>query len=79
MDDDLLKIDGFDKAIIGTASVWKQHGKVETLIYSAEAILEVLMKRDKMTAEEALEFLSFNIEGAYVGEKTPIIMWKIYE
>jgi hypothetical protein len=28
-----------------------------------------------MTQEEAFEFVEFNIEGAYVGEETPIIVW----
>ena len=28
-----------------------------------------------MSLEEALEYISFNIEGAYVGEATPIIVW----
>ena len=26
-------------------------------------------------AEEALEYIEFNIEGAYVGEQTPCVMW----
>ena len=28
-----------------------------------------------MTSDEALEYIEFNIEGAYVGEQTPIVMW----
>jgi hypothetical protein len=28
-----------------------------------------------MTSEEAREYIEFNIEGAYVGEATPIICW----
>ena len=30
---------------------------------------------DSMTADEALEYIEFDIEGAYVGEQTPIVMW----
>jgi hypothetical protein len=28
-----------------------------------------------MTEEEALEWISFNVEGAYVGDATPVIFW----
>ena len=30
------------------------------------------MTRDGMTEEEAQEYFDFNVEGAYMGEKTPI-------
>ena len=41
-------------------------------VYSEEKILDVLVKRDKMTYEDALDFFEFNIRGAYMGEQTPI-------
>jgi hypothetical protein len=28
-----------------------------------------------MTSEDAREFIEFNIEGAYVGEDTPVLVW----
>jgi hypothetical protein len=31
--------------------------------------------RDGMDSEEAREFIEFNIEGAYVGPGTPILVW----
>ena len=37
-------------------------------------MLTILVKRDKMNVEDALEHLDFNVIGAYVGEKTPIYM-----
>jgi hypothetical protein len=33
------------------------------------------MTRDGMTAEEAREYIEFNIEGAYMGPDTPILVW----
>ena len=41
-------------------------------VYSEEKILDVLVKRDKMAYEDALDFFEFNIRGAYMGERTPI-------
>ena len=33
------------------------------------------MNQDGMTAEEAREFIEFNIEGLYAGIDTPILVW----
>ena len=65
--EDLLIADGYDDAIIGVSTK-------EIVIYSIPKILEIL-KKDGMDEDEALEFFYYNIEGAYVGEKTPIYMW----
>jgi DNA-binding transcriptional regulator of glucitol operon len=70
----MLKIDGHDNAIIGPAMIWRDNSLVDVLVYDAEAIRENLMK-DGMTAEEAREYIEFNIEGAYMGEHTPVLVW----
>ena len=60
-----LIADGFDEAIIG------YHQQSERLIYSIRKCIEILV-RDGMTVQDAEEYFYFNVEGAYVGEKTPI-------
>lgn len=71
-----LKIEGHDDAILGPAMIWKDDGHhVEVLVYDAEKIRETLMKRDGMSHDEAREYIEFNIEGAYVGPDTPILVW----
>lgn len=62
VDHPLLFADGFDEAILG---LWK--GRVA---YSIEKIL-LILSRD-MSLDDALEYYQFNIEGAYVGKRTPI-------
>jgi type II secretory pathway predicted ATPase ExeA len=37
-------------------------------------MVRVLMRKG-MTEEEAREYISFNVEGAYLGPETPIIYW----
>jgi len=76
MENVLLKITGaqYDKAIAGKADVWQKNQRVETLIYCGHKLHEIFME-EGMKDEEALEWISFNIEGAYVGASTPIIMW----
>ena len=48
---------------------------VRRIVYSGEKIIQQLMDTDGMDQEEALEYCSYNIEGAYVGPHTPIIVW----
>lgn len=57
--------DGFDDAIIGIDT------QCYRVIYSYGLCLEIL-KRDT-TLEQAIEYFDFNVRGAYIGEKTPII------
>jgi len=67
-DEKLLSADGFEDAIIG---VCYEKG-VHRLVYSKTKCIKVLMDRDGMSYEIALEFFDFNVEGAYVGEQTPV-------
>ena len=80
MDEILLKMtnEEYDDAIVGIASVWQQNRKVETLIYSGEKLVEILVNQG-ITEDEAIEHISINMEGAYVGLSTPIIMWNYHE
>ena len=63
-DSNFLSADGFEDAIIGVSG--------EKLVYSRTLCIDILMERDKMTYEEASEYFDFNVEGSYMGEKTPI-------
>jgi hypothetical protein len=71
----MLKITGHDDAILGPAMIWGNGERISVLVYDAEAIRMTLMERDNMEADEAREFIEFNIEGAYMGPDTPILVW----
>ncbi len=71
----MIKLEGYDDAILGPAYVWHDGEQIKTLVYSAEGIREILMKRDGMSPNEAREFIEFNIEGLYAGIDTPILVW----
>jgi len=64
-------LDGFDEAFIGMGV---RCSKTPLPIYSWEKMVEVLVQRDSMDVEEAMEYISFNCLGAWLGDKTPIIM-----
>lgn len=65
-DEEFMFVDGMDNAIIGVSSNF-------LIVYSADKIIEIL-KHD-MLEHEAIEYFNFNIEGAYMGEKTPIYVY----
>lgn len=71
----MIVLDGYDDAILGPAYIWCNSEQIEVLVYDAEKIRKILMDRDGMTAEEVREFIEFNIECAYVGDDTPILVW----
>ena len=75
MDKDLLKLEGFDGAIIGVCTTWNNETLVERIVYDGNKILELLKDDGKMNDEEAQEYLDLNIVGAYMGEATPVVMW----
>ena len=64
-DDEILKADGFDDAVIGIDQ------NTMRLIYSVRKCIEILVLQG-MSVEEAIEYFDFNTKGSYVGEKTPI-------
>lgn len=67
-------IDGHDNAFIGMTMLWRENGTTDVSVYSGEKIIENLMAQG-MTEHQAIEYCAFNIEGAYVGEDTPVIVW----
>ena len=73
---DILLADGFEKAFMG---VVESFGAAPKACYDTEKCLDVLVKRDGMDLEEALEYMNFNVVGAYVGEYTPAFMFAFDE
>lgn len=71
----MLKFAGFDGCIIGQAEVWNDAGEKNIkILYSGSLIISQLTG-DGMTFDEAYEYCEFNMEGAYVGKNTPIVVW----
>jgi hypothetical protein len=68
---DALLADGLEEAIIGYTA---NHHHPHVAVYDYGKCVDVLVKRDGMTQEEADEFLHFNTLGAYVGEAGPLFV-----
>jgi hypothetical protein len=69
--DKILFMDGFDIALIGHVVI---DGR-PVMAYSYTLILESLVIDQEMTCEDALDHFGYNIQGAYVGEYTPVIVY----
>jgi|TARA_R100000278_G_scaffold122065_1_gene107366 hypothetical protein len=69
-EEEFLKADGFDAAIIGVEE------NSMRLIYSVSKCLDIL--QEDMSEIDALEYFTYNVSGSYVGEKTPIWCWDNY-
>jgi hypothetical protein len=71
MDESVLLMDGFEEAFIGYS---QRINEPVLAVYSYEKMLGVLVRRDDMDYDEATEYINYNCLGAWVGEKTPIIV-----
>lgn len=66
---DALLADGFEDAMVGLA---RRCGQPTLAVYDYTLGVRVLMKRDGMSYEEAVEWMEFNVVGAWMGANTPV-------
>lgn len=69
-----LLADGFDEALIGFGVQFNQR----VAIYDYARCLDVLEKGG-MTNSEAIDYMEYNVVGAYVGRRTPIFLTYKYK
>lgn len=69
--DDFTTWDGLDDCVIGYV---ERCGNIPALAYDGDKMVEAFIKQG-MDREEAIEWIDFNIAGAYIGEDTPFIMY----
>ena len=67
----VLTADGFSEAILG---IGRRCGKPDIVAYDVEAIIRIL-QRD-MSEAEAWEYFDFNVVGSWMGEMTPIFVYR---
>ena len=69
-----LTDESYDDALIGVTDGGRA-------VYDYEKMIQWLIEKDKMTAEEAIEWIDYNTIRAlpYFGENAPIIMYPLYE
>lgn len=76
-DEEILKFDDLDEALIGWTDSWSGNTRPVRLVYSHERCVQLFMDQG-MTYEDAEKWMEVNVVGAYIGESTPVIvrgMW----
>ena len=71
----LIFFKGFEAALIG---IGRQFNR-EFAVYDYVTCCFILMQRDGMSSEEAMEFMEYNVVGAYLGPQTPIFVEDVEE
>tara|TARA_Y100000310_G_C20679061_1_gene814812 strand:+ start:2575 stop:2871 length:297 start_codon:yes stop_codon:yes gene_type:complete len=66
----VLHADGFEDAVIGIA---QRCGETPVVIYSYAACIAAMVRKG-MSEHEAMEFIEFNLVGAWCGPGTPMLM-----
>ncbi len=64
-------LDGLNKAIIGIA---RTCGKDSVLAYDYNKIIDILIERDKMNPDEAIDFFEYNIVRMHVNSRNPVLI-----
>ena len=68
---DALILPDMEEALIGYC---ERCGTSPLAVYDVEKCIQILIDRDGMTDEEAMEYFSYNTLGAYMGENTPMFL-----
>lgn len=64
----MYRADGFESAEIG---IMCRCGQSNIIVYDYDKCIKILMKRDGMSYDGAVDFMEFNVVGAWVGDETP--------
>jgi hypothetical protein len=69
---DLLVMDPeyLDAAIVGVVT----RIGLEAVCYDMNKVIRLLIDHDRMTEDEAMEYIDYNMRGAWVGEHTPVFL-----
>lgn len=74
IDEGAMLFDGFDDAIIG---VFERCGQPVVVAYDYEKCVQALVSQG-LTEEEAEEHMSFNVEGGWLGDRTPAVVRRLH-
>ena len=69
---DLMRMDGFDDAILGVV----ERIGLQTVCYDLNKVIAILMEQG-MDEQDAWDWSQFNMVGAWVGEATPVFLERL--
>lgn len=68
--EDILLADGFETAFVGICRRFSN----SCALYDYQKCVDILVERDKMDYDDAIEYMEYNVLGAYVGRNVPIFL-----
>ena len=71
--EDIFGWNGCNAAIIG---IGVRCGQPDIAVYDCKKLVQVFID-DGMTEEEAEEWIDYNINGQWIGEATPIVVYSL--
>lgn len=71
--EEALFADGLDAALVGIA---RRCGQPTLAVYDYDKCVRIFMERDGMSYEDAIEWMEFNVVGAWMGENTPLWLYR---
>lgn len=74
-DDSIITADGFELAFLGCGYTFGGSHAV----YDYGTCIEILMQRDEMSYDDAEEYFSYNVTGAFVGDRMPVFLLDMKE
>jgi hypothetical protein len=66
----VILADGFEEAYIGQG----RQANRNFAVYDYDKCLAILMKRENWSLDDAVEWMEYNVVGAWVGDQTPIFV-----
>jgi hypothetical protein len=71
MDTDVILFDGLDGALVG----WVEPINSPVLaVYDYDKIVDLIAQQSDSSWEDAVDYVGYNILGAYVGPGTPLVL-----
>lgn len=75
IDDDAIRVDGFDNCLIGLGFQFTSTQGVKTIaLYDRRKCIEHIQEQDGISFDDAEEFFEYNIQGTYIGEGMPVFI-----
>lgn len=72
-EDALFLPDEYDSCLKG--HVFNKASGSLVAVYDAFSIIKTLVEKNEWSEEDAVEYYEYNIEGAYLGENTPLFLY----
>jgi len=75
VEDEVVLVDGFEEAFLGITE--SQPGRLACAVYDTAKCLNILVDRDGMSQDGAIEFFEYNVAGTHMGDRTPVFLTSI--